>query len=120
MKKLTTLGFVLCLTSTAAFADLTQGDGTYLPKKEFKSSVSRDAVIAKTDSRNLGNSMDSTYAPSSAASSNVSRTEVVNKMKGYQYADFGDGTSAQPWTRTQEAPRSLANKAPEASDKSMN
>ena len=70
MKKLTTLGFVLCLTSTAAFADLTQGDGTYLPKKEFKSSVSRDAVIAKTDSRNLGNSMDSTYAPSTTASSN--------------------------------------------------
>jgi hypothetical protein len=120
MKKLTTLGFVLCLTSTAAFADLSQGDGTYLPKKEFKSSVSRDAVVAKTDSRNVANSLDGTYAPASKAASNVSRAEVVNKMQGYQYADFGDGTSAQPWTRTQEAPRSLANKASDASGKNMN
>lgn len=120
MKKLTTLGFVLCLTSTAAFADLSQGDGTYLPQKEFKSSVSRDAVVAKTDSRNIGNSMDSTFSPSSTAGSNVSRAEVLNKMNGHQFADFGDGTNLQPWTRSQEAPRSLANKAPDASGKSMN
>lgn len=120
MKKLTTLGVALCLTSTAAFADLSQGDGTYLPSKEFKSSLSRDAVIAKTDSRNLGNSLDSTYSTSSTAASNVSRTEVVNKMKGYQFADFGDGTSVQPWARTLEAPRSLANNASDTTGQSMN
>lgn len=120
MKKLTTLGFVLCLTSTAAFADLSLGDGTYLPNKEFKSTVSRDAVIAKADSRSLGNSMDSTYSPASNASSSVSRAEVVRKMSGYLYADFGDGTSTQSWVKRSEAPRSLANNVSDESGRSMN
>jgi len=120
MKKMMTLGFALCVSSTAAFADLTQGDGTYLASKPVKSTVSRDAVIAKTDSHNVANATDSTFSPSSNVASKVSRSEVVKKMNGYQYADFGDGTSTQSWIKRSEAPRSLANNASDASGQSTN
>lgn len=108
MKKIIGLGFALCMTSTAALADLTQGDGTYLPQKEVKSSLTRSAVLAKTQSTDIANSGDGTIAPAVAANSKVSRSEVVKKMESFQYADFGDGTSTQPWVKKNQAPSSLA------------
>jgi hypothetical protein len=120
MKKLMTLGFALCVSSTAAFADRSQGDGTYLPSQEFKSTASRDAVIANADSSNVANSIDSTHSASSTVNSNVSRADVIKRMNGYQFADFGDSTAKNAWIKKPNAPRSLANNASSAASPTTN
>jgi hypothetical protein len=108
MEKYLSLAAILACTSTAALAGVPGGEATYHVNLETKSTASRAEVLANTDSASMANVMDSTVSPKVEPSTMLSRAEVIRKMEGYKFADFGDGTSLQPWVKKLEAPRALA------------